>query len=246
VHATAQKFERMVERYRDTYQQLGARVEDLPATAPDSEALKTAARNARDTAEDWWKVELEARQFLDGDPDMAERIYQQGVDRLEDARLYCNFAIFLHRHRKDGQQAEKYFRRALEMEPDRASIYGNYANFLSDFCKDLDGAEENYKRAFEIEPDNPHTLGNYGVFLADCRDDPERAEAYLKRALALDSDHPNNLSNYATILTDVHNDFARAEKYFQQALELEPNSKDILGNYGRLLLEQGRTTKGGR
>lgn len=243
-HPTAQKFERMVERYRETYQQLGVRIEGLPSTAPDSEALKAAARNARNAAEDWWKVELEARQFADSDPEKAERIYQQGVDRLEDARLYCNFAIFLYRNRSDGEQAERYFQKALEIEPGRASIFGNYANFLADFCDDSDGAEANYKRALELDPENHLTLGNYGVFLADIREDPERAETYLKRALEIEPDHANNLNNYATLLCDVHNDFVRAEKYFQRALELDPDGKDILGNYGRLLLEQGKDEEG--
>jgi Tfp pilus assembly protein PilF len=237
-HPTAQKFERMIEHYRESYEHLGARVEDLPASAPDSEALKEAARSARDTAENWWKVELEARQFFESDPDQAERIYQEGVEHFEDARLLGNYAIFLKNIRKDPDQAEKYYKRALEIEPRNANILGNYALLLADVRKDPDQAEEYYKRALEAEPELVTHLSNYAVLLLETRKDPDRAEEYYKRALEIDPRNATVLGNYANLLVGVRKDPDQAEEYYKRALEAEPEDANNLGNYGRLLLEK--------
>jgi Tfp pilus assembly protein PilF len=239
-HPSAEKFERMIERYRETYEHLGTRVEGLPATAPDSEALKEAARSARNTAEDWWKVDLEAQQFFDSDPDRAERIYEEGVEQFEDARLLGNYAVFLRQVRKDPDRAEEFFKRALELDPKRPIVLGNYANLLLSARRDPDLAEDYYKRALELEPNNPGQVGNYANLLADYRDDTALAEEHYERALQLDPDHAVNLSNYATFLVDVRGDYERAERYFRHALEVTPDGANLLGNYGRLLLETGR------
>ncbi|MDQ2631637.1 MAG: tetratricopeptide repeat protein, partial [Actinomycetota bacterium] len=234
-HPTAQKFERMIERYRETYEHLGIRVEDLPETAPNSEALKEAARNARDTAEDWWKVDLEARRFLNNDPDRAERIYQEGVERLEDSRLLGNYAVFLDTIRKDHKRAEEYYKRALALDPDNASVLNNYALLLTRTRRDPDRAEKYYKHALTLNPDNPNPLGNYALFLDTVRRDPDRAEEYYKRALEIDSEHANNLGSYAVFLKRVRKDPDRAEEYYKRALEIDSEHANNLGNYALLL-----------
>jgi Tfp pilus assembly protein PilF len=62
-------------------------------------------------------------------------------------------------------QAEAYYKKSLELEPDNANTNGNYAIFLKDIHKNYDQAEEYYKKSFEIEPDNANTNGNYAQFL---------------------------------------------------------------------------------
>ncbi|HEX5713477.1 MAG TPA: SIR2 family protein, partial [Solirubrobacterales bacterium] len=104
-HPTVRKFEEMIKSYQDTYKSLETRVGELPDSAPDSGALKEASRRARETADDWWKVELEAAQVKESDPDLADRIYREGVERLRDHRLLGNYALFLTDPRKDYDAA---------------------------------------------------------------------------------------------------------------------------------------------
>lgn len=233
-HPTAQKFEEMIERYQAAYEQLGARVEGLPGTAPDSEALKEAARSARETAPDWWRVELEARQFRDTDPDRTDQIYRDGIERLGDPRLLGNYALFLSSVRKEPDRAEEFFERAIEADPERANAVGNYANFLSDVRKDADRADEFYRRAIEIDPDHSNNLGNYGLFLSD-RNEPDRAEEFFRRSLEIDPERANVLGGYAYFLDQVRKDPDRAEENYRRALEAEPERVTTLSNYAYFL-----------
>ncbi len=233
-HPTAQKFERMIDRYRETYEDLETRVEKLPAT-PESEPLKKAARSAMEAAADWWKINLEASQFATSDPDRADRIYREGIEQVEDPRLLGNYALFLQNVRKDFDRAEEYYKRALELDPESVIKLGNYALFLQNVRKDFDRAEEHFKRALELDPEHANNLGGYAIFLQNVRKDFDRAEEHFKRALELDPEHANNLGNYALFLEDVRKDFDRAEEHFKRALELDPESVIKLGNYAVFL-----------
>ena len=53
--------------------------------------------------------------------------------------LNGNFAIFLHEIRKDYDQAEDYYKRALNSEPDNAHFNGNYSSLLLGLGRKNDG-----------------------------------------------------------------------------------------------------------
>ena len=110
-----------------------------------------------------------------------------------------NYAKFLHETSKDMDQAEEYYRRALDADSSHAIILGNYAVFLKNIRKDMDKAEEYYHRALEVDPNHAIILGNYAVFLKDIRKDMDKAEEHYKRSLDVDPNHANNLGNYATL-----------------------------------------------
>jgi Tfp pilus assembly protein PilF len=54
---------------------------------------------------------------------------------------------------KKHDQAEKHYKKALELEPNNAAANGNYALFLEVIRKNYDQAEAYYKKALELEPD---------------------------------------------------------------------------------------------
>jgi protein O-mannosyl-transferase len=233
-HPTANKFERMVTRYRETYEDLSTRVADLPENAPDSGALKDAARSARESATEWWKVELEARQYVGDDPDRAAQIYEEGVRRIDDPRLVGNFANFLTDVRRDYDAAEKHYEWALREDPGNAINLSNYALFLSEVRKDYDGAEKHYKRAIEAEPQYGRALSNYAVFLTDVRRDFAAAEENHRRAIEVDPENARSLSNYAVFLSNVREDYTAAEEHFKRSLEVGFDAIN-LGSYALFL-----------
>jgi tetratricopeptide (TPR) repeat protein len=59
---------------------------------------------------------------------------------------------------KKHDQAEKHYKKALELEPNNAAANGNYALFLMKIHKKHDQAEKHYKKALKLEPDNPTLL----------------------------------------------------------------------------------------
>ncbi|WP_373705024.1 tetratricopeptide repeat protein, partial [Porphyromonas loveana] len=182
-----------------------------------------------------------------------DKIYREGIAKYpQDADLLGDYASFLHTIRHDYDQAEAYYKRALEVEPKDANTLGNkralevepkdantlgnYALFLKNIRQDYDQAEAYYKRALEVEPNHANMLGNYAVFLKDIRHDYDQAEAYYKRALEVEPNHANTLGNYAVFLTDIRHDYDQTEEYYKRALEAEPNHANTLGNYAHFLI----------
>jgi Tfp pilus assembly protein PilF len=66
-------------------------------------------------------------------------------------RIFYN-TLLLGRDRKDHDQAEAYYKKSLELEPDNANFNGNYAPFLTNIRKNHDQAEAYYKKSLELEP----------------------------------------------------------------------------------------------
>ena len=72
-------------------------------------------------------------------------------------------------------QAETYYRRALEVDPNHTTTIYNYGGLLKNARHDWDGAEALYKRALELDPTDVGTLCNYGTLLQDVRKEYDMA-----------------------------------------------------------------------
>ena len=185
-------------------------------------------------ADSWWEVELEVRKA--DTTDAKNALYQEGVRKFSSsAELIGNYAIFLKNIRKDYDQAEHYYRRALDLNPNHANNNGNYAIFLKDIRQDYDQAERYYKKALEFEPNHANNNGNYAIFLKDIRQDYDQAERYYKKALELDPNEALYNSNYANFLKNIRHDYDQAEHYYKKALELEPDEALYNNNYANFL-----------
>jgi len=111
-----------------------------------------------------------------------------------------NYAVYFHDNRKDDAAAEVFYKRAIDVDPTRATNLGNYAIFLADIRKDTDAAENFYKRAIDADPTRANYLGAYANLLTDLRKDHAAAEAFFIRSV--DADHKNaaTLGNYGQFL----------------------------------------------
>ena len=61
-----------------------------------------------------------------------------------------------------GVSLEKFYKRAIDADPNHAAILGNYARFLKTIRGDHDAAETYYKRAVKIDPNQAGILGSNG------------------------------------------------------------------------------------
>jgi tetratricopeptide (TPR) repeat protein len=102
-----------------------------------------------------------------------------------------NYANFLKDIRKQYDEAQKYYLKALEIDPEKATINGNYANFLFDIKKQYDEAQKYYLKALEIDPENADINGNYAKHLIICNKRDEAIE-YINRAFELIKDVEND------------------------------------------------------
>ena len=87
----------------------------------------------------WFSVELEAQKYIEGDPDRAARIYEEGISELPSAApLLGNYALYLKNVRHDYDRAQELSERAVTADPNHANNLGAYALFLTDVRHDHD------------------------------------------------------------------------------------------------------------
>jgi protein O-mannosyl-transferase len=72
--------------------------------------------------------------------------------KLPDANHTGNFAIFLATIRKNYDEAERLFRKALQLDPNHAAHTLSFAIFLPTIRKNYDEAERLYRKASELDP----------------------------------------------------------------------------------------------
>lgn len=123
------------------------------------------------------------------------------------------YAIFLHRRKKDFNSAEKFYQKSLELYPNQASIHLKYASFLRYVRNDMVSAEIHYIDAV-TSCSNSETLGCYASYLHSIRKIDE-AEAMYKRAVVMDRTHVNNLCNYGLLLSEERGNYNVAEEYYK-------------------------------
>lgn len=160
------------------------------------------------------------------------------------ASLLGSYAYFLESVRGRYDLAERFYRRAIQVDPDHVRTRGRFALFLEMVRRDYAGAEEQYQRALVLAPNDPDLLGNYADFLEFSKVDLDEAEAYYRRALEAAPYHVNNLTNYATFLADIRFDADRAEALYKRALEIVPNHRNALFKYALFLTDIRRDYTG--
>ena len=104
-----------------------------------------------------------------------------------------NFATFMWRVRKNYDEAERLYRRALELDPSHANNTGSFANFMSNLRKDHDEAERLYRQALELDPNHATTTGNFAGFLLGQRRLQEAGEQ-ICAAYRLNAGQANQLA----------------------------------------------------
>lgn len=151
------------------------------------------------------------------------------------AHLLSRYALFLETVRGRTDLAERYYKRAIAVDPDHVPSRGRYAVFLETVRFNYDGAEAQYQEALSVAPNDPVLLGNFADFLEQARGNYEGAEQFYRRALEVAPLHPNNLTNYATFLAEIRGEYERAESLYQRALEVAPTHRNSLFKYAIFL-----------
>lgn len=130
------------------------------------------------------------------------------------------------------KEAEKLFKKAIDLNPVFALAHQSYARCLHLLGKKRK-AEHHFKEALKLDPKNANTHVFYAIFL-ECSRRPSSAINHLEKAIELE---PNN-SVFHTLLgiaaMEIHH-YDRAENELKKAIDLSPNNLDAYYNYGVLL-----------
>ena len=75
----------------------------------------------------------------------AEEIFNELVTSNPTGQFLGDYAIFLHRRKKNFPQAQAFYIKALQLYPFQSSIHLKYAGFLRHIKKDLKNAEKHVR-----------------------------------------------------------------------------------------------------
>ena len=182
-----QQAKERADRYRKSVETLQQRLstpvkEGATEQAPTEVQKAFAATIERENS--WWVWELKARE--ESNPEKREHIYRQGLIQFPDSpELIGNFANFTY-IRKNYDEAERLYHRALTLAPNDATILRNFATFMTRIRKNHDEAERLYRHALALDPNEAGIIGNFAALLLARGRCPEAKELAC-RAWALNA-----------------------------------------------------------
>nr|WP_225587555.1 tetratricopeptide repeat protein [Methylomonas fluvii] len=100
--------------------------------------------------------------------------------------------------RKNYDEAERLYRKALELDPNSAKNTGNFAIFIAAIRKDYNEAERLYRKALELDPKNANNAGNFACFKL-IQNQLIEAETLAKQAWQLNAGHAEQVGAEAAL-----------------------------------------------
>ena len=136
-----------------------------------------------------------------GNLSIAAVYYQEFIDHgFEDQRVFSNFGLILQGFGK-LQEAEKYVRKAIAINPYFVGAHLNLGLILRDLGK-LNEAEKSTSQAIKINPKSARAHSNLGIILKDLGKLDE-ADSALRKAIEIDPDYVNAYLNLGIVLKDL-------------------------------------------
>jgi len=175
------------------------------------------------------------------DPSWSEKCYrylliQESISDILHLIALVNLGILLSdTGRMD--EAEKYFRMAIEVAPEDVSVLYNLGVLLVKAGR-MKEAEEQYRKVLGIDPEHVDALSSLGLLLSDTDRIVETEELYRK-ALDRVPQHERTLYNLGDLLHEMGK-YKEAEEQYRKALELDPEHIGALNNLRLLLFNVGR------
>lgn len=222
--------------YYEAFQRLKEEIDKLTVVSEDTQALRKATSTAQETLSDDWYFVSKADPNEKSNPDEANRIYQEGLEKFPNSRvLNLRYALFLETILKELDGAEKHYKRAIEADPNHSQTLAFYADFLDRFRRDPAQAETYYQRAIAADPNFSYALNRYAIFLEERRKDPDVAETYFRRAIEAAPSDAFALTRYAMFSQRIREDMDAAETLYKRAIKANPSSCYALIQYADFL-----------
>jgi len=126
--------------------------------------------------------------------------------------------------------AEKYYRKAIELNPNSASAYNNFGIWLAKDEGRRVEAEESFRKAIELNPNDASAYCNLGILLAKDESRRVEAEKYYRKAIELNPNFADAYNNLGVLLNEDEGRRVEAEESFRTAIELNPNDASAYYN----------------
>jgi protein O-GlcNAc transferase len=188
-------------------------------------------------------LEMALRRYRAGEWRQAEQLCGQVLetDREQVDALNILAAIAGQTGRHD--EAIRYLRTVLQLQPESADAHNNLANVLRIINaqaepRQLDEAIAHYREAARLRPDLFEACNNLGNALST-QGQLSDAEVHLRRALTLQPNNAHVHCNLGIVLWKQRR-LDEAAACYERALELQPGNADAHVNLGNVLNDCGR------
>jgi len=171
-------------------------------------------------------------EFVNAPPDALKKIVEQFVDDLSYWRAGREYL-----RAKDWRNAERMYRKALEIKPDYAEAHHSLALALAAQGK-ADEAIAHFQNALRIKPNDELSHYNLGNVLAD-RKQIDQAIAHYRKALEIKPDYEAAHFNLANVLAG-RGKVDEAVSHYRKALKIDPRDAEAHSNLGVVLAGNGR------
>ena len=242
-HPTGERFDRLLNTYTETFQNLQRKVSNMPENN-EKDKLEEALKNAISTND---SISLMFRAILlatNDDLQNASKTWSEILEKYPESPIIVyNFANFLNQYKRDYKQAEQFYQKAIRMDPKNDVYLAVYAAFVSKRLKQHTTAEEMLKKAMEINPLSPTALACYAVFLEHIKNNYVEAEKYHRLALERIPSDDIVYANFASFLNRIGK-FEEAKPYYERAKQIgfSGSMSDLL--YADSLLTAGKYDNG--
>lgn len=212
----------------------------LEGTKTDGTAVRdrVAHENARMSA----YLQLGNLYAEQGKMQRALAVYREAMHSLP---AYFQREVLYHRigdvlgRLQQWDEAEKYHRAALRIQPDHVAAHLSYGNMLARNSSRTSEAELWFKRALQLAPDQSGVYHHYAEFLTGLSRG-EEALYYRLRAAELSPDDYSLVVAVATALRLLDRKI-EAEVWYRKAVMLRPDDARAHTNLGAILHLLGRT-----
>lgn len=173
-------------------------------------------------------------------PELAVQAYEKAIV-LNDS-LYDSWSGLGTIHHLAGRndQAEKAYRRALELDDSHPSLCANYGQILAINQGRLEEAEKWLRRAAMLDPRNPKVAHNLGTCLwyLGGHDRAEETLSWFQKAAALDLNNPKPWVSMGHVYEEVVRDYNEAYKRYQRAISMTSKAPLVRAYLANLLLHK--------
>ena len=121
---------------------------------------------------------------------------------------------------KNFAEAERAYRKAIELNPSFATAYSNLGLLLHENLKRYEEAEAAYRKAIELNPSNATAYSTLGILLKNLKR-TEEAEAAYRKAIELDPSESAAYNNLVILLRLI-NRIEDAMPLLEKVLEINP------------------------
>ncbi|XP_050298549.1 protein O-mannosyl-transferase TMTC2-like [Anthonomus grandis grandis] len=168
-------------------------------------------------------------------------IYREAVERLPDfyppQKLYNILGETLAKMHQD-EEAEKWYRAALQAEPDHVPAHITYGKLLAKNVSRAAEAEQWFRRAQRLAPNDASVYHHYGAFLVTNRRFKEAADVY-ERAAELSPDDFELAVAAATAMRKAERP-EDAERWYRKCVKMKPMDPRGHTNLGAMLHLNGK------